>query len=56
VLALKKMTMFIETSGGLIIGLTFKRSVIENVAVDIIKALKAISILHKKIVESQLKI
>lgn len=51
----KKMTMFLETSGGMTIGLTFKRSVIENVPVDINKALKAISILNQKVMESQIK-
>lgn len=51
----KKMTIFLETRGGMTMGLTFKRSVIESVPVDINKALKAISILNQKIIESQLK-
>jgi hypothetical protein len=49
----KKMTMSIETTGGMIMGLTFKRSVIENVSVDIEKAMQAIGIINKKVMESQ---
>lgn len=49
----KKMTMSFETSGGMIMGLTFKRSVIENIPVDIQKAIQAIGIVNKKVLESQ---
>jgi len=51
----KKMTMSFETSGGIIMGLIFKRSVIENVAVDIHKAEQAIEIINKKVIEAQSK-
>jgi len=51
----RKITMVIETSGGMTLGLNFKRSVIENVPVNIDKTLNAVSILNKKVVESQLK-
>jgi len=52
----KKMTMSFETSGGMVMGLIFKRSVIENVAVDIQKAIQAIEIINKNIIASQSKI
>ena len=51
----KKMTMVFETSGGMTMGLIFKRSVIENVPVDIEKTLKAIHIVNNKIIESQVR-
>lgn len=51
----KKIVISIETSGGLLMGLSFKRSLIENVDVDIEQALKAIMIVNSKIVESQSK-
>ncbi len=51
----KKIVISIETSGGIIMGLSFKRSVIENVGVDIEQALKAIMIVNQKIIESQIK-
>lgn len=49
----KKLTISIETSGGMVMGLTFKRSVIENVKVDIQKALSAIQLINRKVVEAQ---
>jgi hypothetical protein len=52
----KKMTLSFETNGGMIMGLTFKRSVIENVAVDIEKARQAIEVINKNIIKSQSKI
>ena len=52
----KKMTISFETSGGMVMGLTFKRSVIENVAVDIQKARQAIEIINKNVINSQSKI
>ncbi|WP_028895466.1 zinc ribbon domain-containing protein [Syntrophorhabdus aromaticivorans] len=50
---LKKMTIMIETQGGTFMGLTFKRSVIENVSVDIGKVLETIRLINKKILEAQ---
>lgn len=50
---IKKITISVETSGGLIMGLAFKRSVIENVSVDIEQALKAIRIVNDSVVKSQ---
>ncbi len=49
----KKIAISIETSGGRSVGLIFKRSVIENVAVDIQKAQKAIKIINAKVLDSQ---
>jgi hypothetical protein len=49
----KKIVITIETSGGMTLGLAFKRSVIENVSVDIQEALKAISIINENVVKSQ---
>jgi hypothetical protein len=49
----KKMALSIQTKGGVTMGLIFKRSVIENVAVDIQKAIQAISIINKNVIESQ---
>jgi len=51
----KKIVISIETSGGILLGLSFKRSVIENVGVDIEQALKAIMIVNRKVIESQIK-
>lgn len=49
----KKITINLETFGGTWFGLTFKRSVIENVAVDIQKTLEAISIINNRILLAQ---
>ena len=49
----KRIYISIETSGGSVSGLSFKRSVIENVGVDIEQALKAASIINRKLIESQ---
>jgi|GEM_PF-836005 len=49
----KKMFIMIETYGGTPMGLTFKRSVIENVSVDIEKVLVAIELINKKVLEAQ---
>ncbi len=49
----KKITISIQTKGGMIMGLSFRRSVIENVPVDIQKAMQAISIINKNMIESQ---
>ena len=50
---LKKMAIVVETYGGTSVGLAFKRSVIENVSVDIDKALEAIRLINKKVLEAQ---
>lgn len=42
---LKKISIEIHTRGGLFIGLIFKRSIIENIAVDIEQARKVISVI-----------
>ena len=44
----------IETKGGNIIGLSFKRSVIENVSVNIDQAKKAIKLINEKLINSQI--
>ncbi len=49
----KKITIIIETSGGSKFGLSFKRSVIENVTIDQSKAIQIIKLLNKKIIESK---
>jgi len=51
----KKIIISIETKGSSFIGLSFKRSVIENVAVNIDEAKKAIKLVNGKLVSSQLK-
>ncbi len=48
----KKIVISLETTGGMVMGLSFKRSVIENVSVDIDEALRAIRIVNEKAVES----
>ena len=50
----KKIIISIETSGGLILGLSFKRSVIENISIDTEKALQVIGIVNKKVIKSQI--
>ena len=51
----KKIAISLETSGGMVLGLSFKRSVIENVSVDLEQALKVIRIVNQKVIESQVK-
>jgi len=51
----KKILISIETKGSSFIGLSFKRSVIENVAVDIEQAKKAIKLVNDMLISSQLK-
>ncbi len=51
----KKTSIVLETSGGMQLGLSFKRSVIENVSIDIEEALKVIRIINDNIVEQQHK-
>lgn len=50
---LKKLTVSVETSGGTILSISFQRSLIENVAVDIERASKGIELLNRRIVASQ---
>lgn len=49
----KKIIIKIETSGGLMMGIAFKRSVIENVPVNMEQALKVIKIVNEQVVKSQ---
>lgn len=49
----KKLTIYIETTGGTVIGLSFRRSIIENVAVDIDQALKATQLINKHVLYTQ---
>ncbi len=49
----KKLTIYLETSGGMIIGLSFRRSVIENVRVDIDQALKTTHLINRLVLVSQ---
>ncbi len=49
----KKIAISIQTKGGMIMGLSFKRSVIENIPVDIQKAIQAITIINNNVIESQ---
>jgi len=51
----KKIVISLETSGGMVLGLSFKRSVIENVSVDIEQALKVIGIVNQRVIKSQVK-
>lgn len=50
---LKRLTVSLETSGGTTLSISFRRSLIENVAVDIEKATKAIELLNRRIVARQ---
>lgn len=49
----KKIVISIETSGGMILGLSFKRSVVENVDVGVEQAMKAIKVINRAVVDSQ---
>ena len=49
----KKIVISMETSGGMFLGIAFKRGVIEEVPIDIKDAMKAIDIVNKNIVKSQ---
>lgn len=51
----KKIVISVETSGGMVLGLSFKRSVIENVSIDLEQALKAIQIVNQKVIDIQTK-
>jgi len=49
----KKLTISVQTSGKINFGLSFKRSVMENVAVNISEVRRAIFLLNSKVVEAQ---
>lgn len=49
----KKVVISLESTGGMVLGLSFSPSVLENVPVDIERARKAIEILNQRIMESQ---
>ena len=51
----KKISIVLETSGGMQLSLSFKRSVIENVSIDLDQALKVIKIINDNIVKQQQK-
>ena len=51
----KKITIVIETNGGSKYGLSFRRSVIENISIDNEKAMKVVELLNAKVIESQNK-
>jgi hypothetical protein len=49
----KKILLSLQSDGGLVMGLLFKRSVIENIPVDISKALETIKLINEKVIESR---
>jgi len=51
----KKIFLSLQSDGGLVMGLVFKRSVIENVPVDINKALQTIRVINEKVIESRIQ-
>jgi hypothetical protein len=52
----KKISISLETSEGMQLGLSFKRSIIENVTVDIEQARKVIMIINDNIIKQQERI
>jgi hypothetical protein len=50
----KAIILTLETSGGMVLGLAFSRSVIENVSIDMEQALNAIRTINKYVVKSQI--
>lgn len=46
------MIISVETNGGMILGLIFKPSVIEMVAVDINKVIQVVELMKRKMIES----
>lgn len=50
----KKIIISLQSDGGMQMGLTFKRSVIENIPVDIDKALQTIQFINEKVIESKI--
>ncbi len=51
----KKIVLSLQSDGGMVMGLAFKRSVIENIPVDIQKALEAINIINEKVIDSKIQ-
>jgi ribosomal protein L40E len=51
----KKIYIAIHTKGGLSLGLSFKRSIMENISVDFEQAVRVIKIINRKITGSQSK-
>ncbi len=51
----KKIVLSLQSDGGLWMGLVFKRSVIENIPVDIDKALQTIKLINEKVIESRIQ-
>jgi hypothetical protein len=49
----RKLSLSVRTRGGNVIGVVFKPSVIENISVDLKRALQAIALLNRKVVEAQ---
>jgi ribosomal protein S27AE len=49
----KKIYIAVHTKGGLSLGLSFKRSIIENISVDFEQDMKVIKIINRKITSSQ---
>lgn len=45
----KKIRISVESTGGMLLGLTFKRSVIENVSVDMSEGIKAIEAINQRV-------
>lgn len=49
----KRIQLSVETAGGRLFGLAFKRSIIEGVAVDIDRARAAMALLNRNVLEAQ---
>jgi hypothetical protein len=49
----KKLIISVETYGGQVIGLIFKRSVIENLPIDINSTINATNLINLKVINSQ---
>ena len=49
----RKIAIGICTHGGMILGLTFKPSVLENVRIDLVAAREATKVLNKKVLAAQ---
>lgn len=50
----KKIVLSLQSDGGMVLGLIFKRSVIENIPVDVQKALETIKLINEKVIESKI--
>jgi hypothetical protein len=49
----RRLTIAVKPIGGDLVGVTFQRSIIENVPVDLEKTLEAVGLLHRKVIASQ---